>query len=153
LREEISRVSERYVVDESGERVAVLLEIEDYERMVAQLHAAPAAEDEPPSEDEGELLDPEEAERRITEFITSAEELPGPPVEELADSVAELMLATWSDVETIMSGKPHNKLLAAQLLLGQRARGLQPENPEQWRLHAATSLLSGMVIRNVEKGG
>jgi hypothetical protein len=153
LREEISRVSERYVVDESGERVAVLLEIEDYERMVAQLHAAPAAEDEPPSEDEGELLDPEEAERRITEFITSAEELPGPPVEELADSVAELMRATWSDVETIMSGKPHNKLLATQLFLGQRARGLQPENPEQWRLHAATSLLSGMVIRNVDKRG
>jgi hypothetical protein len=146
-------VSERYVVDENGERVAVLLEIEDYERMVAQLHAAPAAEDEPPSEDEGELLDPEEAERRITEFITSAEELPGPPVEELAEDVARLMRATWSDVETIMSGKPHNKLLAAQLLLGQRARGLQPENPEQWRLHAATSLLSGMVIRNVEKGG
>jgi hypothetical protein len=146
-------VSGRYVVDENGERVAVLLEIEEYERMVAQLHAAPAAEDEPPSEDEGALLDPEEAERRIAEFITSAEELPGPPVEELADSVAELMLATWSDVERIMSGKPHNKLLAAQLLLGQRARGLQPENPEQWRLHAATSLLSGMVIRNVDKRG
>jgi hypothetical protein len=142
-------VSGRYVVDESGERVAVLLEIEEYERMVAQLLAAPAAEDEPPSEDEE--LDPEEAERRITEFITSAEELPGPPVEELADSVAELMRATWSDVETIVSGKPHNKLLAAQLLLGQRARGLQPENPEQWRLHAATSLLSGMVIRNLDK--
>jgi hypothetical protein len=142
-------VSGRYVVDESGERVAVLLEIEEYERMVAQLLAAPAAEDEPPSEDEE--LDPEEAERRITEFITSAEELPGPPVEELADSVAELMRATWRDVETIVSGKPHNKLLAAQLLLGQRARGLQPENPEQWRLHAATSLLSGMVIRNLDK--
>ncbi len=146
-------MSGRYVVDENGERVAVLLEIEEYERMVAQLHAAPAAEDESPSEDEGELLDPEEAERRITEFITSAEELPGPPVEELADSVAELMRATWSDVETIMSGKPHNKLLATQLFLGQRARGLQPENPEQWRLHAATSLLSGMVIRNVDKRG
>jgi hypothetical protein len=142
-------VSGRYVVDERGERVAVLLEIEEYERMVAQLHAAPAAEDEPPSEDEE--LDPEEAERRITEFITSAEELPGPSVEELADSVAELMRAIWSDVETIMSGKPHNKLLATQLLLGQRARGLQPENPEQWRLHAATSLLSGMVIRNLDK--
>ncbi len=146
-------MNERYVVDENGERVAVLLEIEEYERMVAQLHAAPAAEDESPSEDEGELLDPEEAERRITEFITSAEELPGPPVEELADSVAELMRATWSDLETIMSGKPHNKLFATQLFLGQRARGLQPENPEQWRLHAATSLLSGMVIRNVDKRG
>ncbi len=145
-------MNERYVVDENGERVAVLLDIEDYERIVAQHHAL-AAEEQSLSEDEGELLDPEEAERRITEFITSAEELPGPPVEELADSVAELMRATWSDVETIMSGKPHNKLLATQLFLGQRARGLQPENPEQWRLHAATSLLSGMVIRNVDKRG
>jgi hypothetical protein len=35
-------------------------------------------------------------------------------------------------------------------LLGQRARGLQPDDPEQWRLHAATSLLGGIVVRNVE---
>jgi PHD/YefM family antitoxin component YafN of YafNO toxin-antitoxin module len=46
-------VNGRYVVDENGERVAVLLDIEDYERMVAN-HRDPAAEDEP--------LDPEEAE-------------------------------------------------------------------------------------------
>ena len=70
---------------------------------------------------------------------------------ELADRVAEVMRATWRDVETIMSGKPHNKLLATQLLLGQRARGLQADDSEQWRLYAATSLLSGMVIRNVDK--
>jgi hypothetical protein len=35
--------------------------------------------------DEEEELDAEEAERRITQFITSAEDLPGPPVEELVE--------------------------------------------------------------------
>ena len=103
--------------------------------------------DEPFEEEE---LDPEEAERRITHFVTTADELPGPPVEELAEQVAELMRAAWSDLERIMDGKPHNKVLATQLLLGQRARALQPDDPEQWRLFAATMLLSGMVVRSVE---
>jgi len=98
-----------------------------------------------------EELDPEEAERRITRFITSADELPGPPVEALAERVAALMRVAWTDLEEIMAGKPHNKVLATELLLGQRARGLQPYDPEQWLLHAATTLLSGMVIRNIEK--
>jgi hypothetical protein len=60
------------------------------------------------------------------------------------------MRVTWTDLEEIMAGKPHNKVLATQFLLGQRARGLQPDDPEQWRLHAATSLLGGIVVRNVE---
>jgi hypothetical protein len=144
-------VNERYVVDESGERLAVLLDIEDYERMVAK-HRAPSAEDEPPNDDE-EVLDPEEAERRITEFITSAGELPGPPVAELAENVAELMRAAWREVEAILSGNPHNKVLATQLLLSQRARGLQADNPEQWRLFAASTLMSGMVIGAADRGG
>ena len=38
-----------------------------------------------------EELDTEEAERRITQFIMSAEKLPGPPVEELAERVTALM--------------------------------------------------------------
>ena len=97
-----------------------------------------------------EVLDPEEAERRITQFVTSADELPGTPVEELAEQVSALMRATWTDLEEIMAGTAHNKVLATELLLGQKARGLQPDDPEQWRLHAATSLLGGMVIRNVE---
>jgi len=97
-----------------------------------------------------ELLDPEEAERRITQFVTSAGELPGPPVEELAEQTAALIRATWTDLEKIMEGKAHNKVLATQLLLSQRARVLQPDDPEQWRLFAASTLLSGMVIRNVE---
>jgi hypothetical protein len=96
-----------------------------------------------------EEFDAEEAERRITQFVTDADELPGPPVEELAEQVATLMRSTWSDLEEIMAGKPHNKVLATQLLLGQKARGLQADDPEQWRLYAATMLLSGIVVRNV----
>ena len=103
--------------------------------------------DEPFDEEE---LDPEEAERRITQFVTFAEELPCPPVEELAEQVSMLMRAALRDLETIMDGKPHNKVLATQLLLGQRARGLQQHDPEQWPLHAASSLLSGLVIRGAE---
>jgi hypothetical protein len=108
--------------------------------------------DETPDDEllDEEELDPEEAERRITQFVTSADELPGPPVEELAEKVAGLMQAAWSDLEGITAGKPHNKVLATQLLLGQRARALQPDDPEQWRLYAATMLLSGMVVRGVE---
>lgn len=125
----------RYFVDEDGERVAVYLEIEDYERLVAQ---QPAMEDE-------ETGDPEEAESRITEFIESADELPGPSVEDLAYYASEAVLAAWVAIEAEMREKPRNKVLAAQLLLGQWARGLQPDDPEQWRHHAATTLLSGMI--------
>ena len=96
------------------------------------------------------MLDPEEVERRITQFVTSADELPGPRVKELAEQVATLMRAAWSDLEEIMAGKAHYKVLATQLLLGQRTRELQPDDPEQWRLYAATMLLSGMVVRNVK---
>ena len=94
--------------------------------------------------DEEQEFDPEEADQRITQFVRSADELSGPPVEELADQVAALMRTALRDLEA----KPHNKVLATQLLLGQRARGLQQYDPEQWPLHAASSLLSGLVIRS-----
>jgi hypothetical protein len=97
-----------------------------------------------------EELDPEEAERRITQFVTSAEKLPGPPVEELAEQVSLLMRSALRDLETIMDGKPHNKVLATQLLLGQRARGLPMGDPEQWHLYAASTLLSGIVVRGAK---
>ena len=100
---------------------------------------------EEPLDEEG--FDPEEAERRITRFVTTADELPGPTVEELADQVAALMRAALRDLEKIMDGKPHNKVLATDLLLGQRARALQQHDPEQWQLYAATTLLSGLVVR------
>src|SRR5918998_6602164 len=100
--------------------------------------------------DEEEELDPEEAERRITQFVTSADELSGPPVEELAEQVAALVQEAWTGLEGIMEDKAHNKVLATQLLLSQQARRMQPDEPEQWRLFAASTLLSGMVVRNVE---
>jgi hypothetical protein len=103
--------------------------------------------DEPLDEEE---LDPEEAERRITQFVTSAQKLPGPPVEELAEEVSLLMRAALRDLEAIMEGKPHNKVLATQLSLVQRARGLQMGDPEQWHLYAASTLLSGIVIRGAK---
>ena len=98
---------------------------------------------------EEEELDPEEAERRITQFVRSADELSGPPVEELAEQVTALMRAALRDLEKLMEEKPHNKVLATQLLLGQRARELQ-HDPEQWHLYAASTLLSGIVIRGPE---
>jgi hypothetical protein len=131
------RLNGRYVVDEDGERVAVLLDIDEYERMVAR-------EGDETLDDE-EDFDPEEAERRITQFITRAEKLPGPPVAELGEEVAELMRAAWRDVAAVLDGKPHNKVLAVQLLLSQRARELQPDDHEKWRLSAATTLLGGMI--------
>jgi hypothetical protein len=100
--------------------------------------------------DEEQEFDPEEADQRITQFVRSADELSGPPVEVLADQVAALMRTALRDLEAIMEGKPHNKVLATQLLLGQRARGLQQHDPEQWPLHAASSLLSGLVIRGAK---
>ena len=96
---------------------------------------------------EEEDLDPEEAESHITQFITSAEKLPGPPVEQLAEQVSALMRAASRELEAIMDGKPHNKVLATQLLLGQRARELQMGDPEQSHLHAASTLLSAIVVR------
>jgi hypothetical protein len=103
--------------------------------------------DEPFDEEE---LDPEEAEQRITQFVTSAEKLPGPPVEELAEQVSLLVRSALRDLETIMDGKPHNKVLATLLLLGQRTRGLQMGDPEQWHLYAASTLLSGIVVRGAK---
>ena len=96
---------------------------------------------------EEEELEPQEVQRRITQFVISADELCGPPVEELAEWITALMRAALRELEAIMDGKPHNKVLATQLLLGQRAGGRQPHDPEQWHLYAASTLLSGIVVR------
>ena len=125
--------------DDYGEYPWSRKEGEAYEEMIS----------EEPFEEEEEV-DSEEADQRITQFVRSADELSGPPVEELADRVAALMRTALRDLEAIMEGKPHNKVLATQLLVGQRARGLQQHDPEQWPLHAASSLLSGLVIRGAE---
>src|SRR5215203_1607859 len=104
---------------------------------------------EEPFEEEEEL-DPEEADQRITQFVRSAEELSGPPVEELADQVAALMRKALRDLEMIMEGKPHNKVLATQLFWVVLLQSASSLAQQQWPLHAASSLLSGLVIRGPE---
>ena len=60
------------------------------------------------------------------------------------------MRAALRDLEKLKEGKPHNKVLATQLLLGQRARALQHLDPEQRHLQAATTLLGGIVVRGAQ---
>ena len=48
-------------------------------------------------------------------------------------------------VEGIMSGQRQSKILAVQLFLSQRARQQTADDPEQWRLHPASTLLSGVI--------
>ena len=59
--------------------------------------------------------------------------------------VAVVMREAWDRVEELTSGQRRNKVLAAQLLLSQRGRQQAPDDPEQWRLFAASTLLSGMI--------
>jgi hypothetical protein len=97
--------------------------------------------------EEDEEFDPEAAERSIREFIDSAESLPGRPVAELTDSVRDVVADAYRRIQEIMDGQPHNKVLAAQLLLSQRAREHPAaDDPEQWRLYAASTLLNGLII-------
>ena len=131
----MERSSERGIMHDDFEENTPWREGEDRDRALGE---GPFDEEE---------FDPEEAERHITRFIRSAEELPGPPVAEIAEQVAALMREVSMDLEEILADKAHNKVLATQLLLGQRARGLRPDDPEQWRLHASTTLLSVMVVR------
>ena len=93
----------------------------------------------------GDGFDPEAAERAISEFIDAAEALPGPAVGELAEMVAGVMREAWDRVEGLVSGQRHNKVLAVQLLLSRQAREQRPDDREQWRLFAASTLLSGMI--------
>jgi hypothetical protein len=97
------------------------------------------------SADEG-LLDPEEAERRISAFISEADQLAGRPVAELGREVMDAVRRAWDEAVAVLDGQPHDKLLAAQLWLGQLARSTDATDDEHWRLHAASTLLSGMIV-------
>jgi hypothetical protein len=45
------------------------------------------------------------------------------------------MGAALRDLEALMEGEAHNKVLAIQLLLGQRARASRAEDPGKWPRH------------------
>ena len=104
-----------------------------------------AATPEPAPDEDDELLDPEEAERRISTFIADADALPGLPVARLADDVAAVMDRAWREIEAMMFGVPKNKLIATMLLVSQWARTTDAHDRQHWQLHAASTLVSGMI--------
>ena len=97
-------------------------------------------------------LDPEEAEARITRFIEEAERHPGPPVAELAEGVADLVRAAAEQVAALVGSQPHDKVVATFLLLGRRARGTDPAEPQHWWLHAASTLMSPLLVPAAGEG-
>jgi len=92
----------------------------------------------------------EDIEGRLTEFITAAEPLEGPPVDELADRVAAIVAAAAAEIGTAVEGVAHNKVLATQLLLSQRSRHVETGSASQWHLSAASTLLAERIIPRSE---
>jgi catechol 2,3-dioxygenase-like lactoylglutathione lyase family enzyme len=102
-----------------------------------------------------ELVEPDleraaEAERHISAFVEDAGQLGGPPVDELVAATAAVLRGAREELSRLMKGVPHNKVLATQLALSQRARELPNAQPD-WSLHAASTLLSGLVISGAER--
>jgi hypothetical protein len=81
------------------------------------------------------------AEASIRSFIDEAADLPGRPVDELADEIAAVVLDAQQRIHAIVADQPNNKRLAVHLALGQRAR--DTDGPPPWHLHAAGTLTSG----------
>jgi hypothetical protein len=105
--------------------------------------------DEP--RNDAEDFDAGDAERPVAKFIASADELPGQSVAQLAEDIARLMRAASNDVETLIGDSSLNKVLAVQLLLNQRSRALQVDDPERWRLEAASTVLSAIVMGSTDR--
>jgi catechol 2,3-dioxygenase-like lactoylglutathione lyase family enzyme len=86
------------------------------------------------------------AEQHIAGFIEGAAGLGGPTTDELADHVTAVVSEASERIGTLLAGVPHNKVLATQLLLSQRAREAGAASAIQWPLHAASTLMSSIVI-------
>ena len=89
---------------------------------------------------------------RIGGFIDSAAGLDGPPTDELADAVLDVVAGAWAAIDALLEGVAHNKVLATMLLMGQRSRGSEVDSPTHWQQAAASSLLSGFVGRRSSSG-
>jgi catechol 2,3-dioxygenase-like lactoylglutathione lyase family enzyme len=84
-------------------------------------------------------------EQHIRDFVAGAEDLAGPPVEELTAATAAVLRRAGDELAQLMTGVAHNKVLATQLALSQQAREAPAAQPD-WSLHAASTLLSALVI-------
>lgn len=92
-----------------------------------------------------------QAEASIHEFVTGADRLPGRPVSDVADEVAALAAELRDRLAAHVADLPHNKVLAVQLELGQRARQT-PTGDIPWHVHAASTLISGLVAGGPQQG-
>jgi hypothetical protein len=86
-------------------------------------------------------------ESRITELIESATDLEGPPTEDVADAIEQIVADAWEAIGARLEGVANNKVLATQLLVGQRSRAAAPDEPLFWQRSAASSLRSWYVGR------
>ena len=86
-------------------------------------------------------------ESRISAFIEAAADLDGPPTDDVADAVEAIVADAWRAIEARLEGVAHDKVLATQLLVGQRSRAAAPDDPDFWRRSAASTLLSWFVGR------
>jgi hypothetical protein len=85
--------------------------------------------------------------RRIGGFSDSVAGLDGPPTDELADAVLAAVADAWTRIDGLFEGVAHNKVLATMLLMSQRSRDSAVDSPLHWQQSAASSLLSGFVVR------
>ena len=99
-------------------------------------------------DDTEDEFDPEQAEREIQAFLDAADALGGPAVADLAAGVAAVVGEAWAGVERAMAGVPNNKLIATMLLVSRQARETSADDPRHWQLHAASTLLSGLIGRS-----
>jgi catechol 2,3-dioxygenase-like lactoylglutathione lyase family enzyme len=86
-----------------------------------------------------------QAEETIRDFVAAAASLTGRSVDELADDVAAIALEARDRIADLLADVANNKVLATQLALGQRAREAATATDIPWHLHAASTLVSGLV--------
>jgi hypothetical protein len=99
------------------------------------------------SDEDEDLLTPEEAEARIQEFLDASDREPGAPTAELVDQAIGHMRDAWERIAGITSAQSNNKVVAMMLDASRRGRELDPNDDEHWIAHAASTILSGQIPR------
>lgn len=95
--------------------------------------------------DPEEEFDPEEDERRISEFIAAADQLPGPSVADLASRVLSISEGAWAGVGAAFDDVTTNKVIAVMLWLSREARTATPDSPRYWALSAGSTYATGSI--------
>ncbi|HJR44932.1 MAG TPA: hypothetical protein VJ927_04950 [Actinomycetota bacterium] len=100
---------------------------------------------QPPYEDDEPELTPEEAEAQISSFIDATDQASSTPTALLADQAIEHVRTAWREIDAITSAQRNNNVIAMMLLVSQRARELDPADPDHWICLAASTILSSQI--------